>query len=183
MVKHKRLLKVLLFIPLCAFIGFVVFPNWFSIHQNFESHIEETFPKVSFYDANDTIVKLSDDKVIVLDLWTTNCGLCFEKFPYFEEVYLKYESNSNVEFYSVNIPIKRDKLEKTKELVNRLGYRFPTIYSSEGNKIVSEKLNYYGYPQLLIIKRGKVYYKGQLVTNDLVYFHSIENEIERTLNI
>jgi len=34
------------------------------------------------------------NKLIVLDFWTTTCGVCFKSFPDYEKIYLKYKDNS-----------------------------------------------------------------------------------------
>ena len=161
-------------IPLAVWLGLVGFNNWFSFYVNFDSHVEKPLPPLELVDHQGQPVELPKDKVVVLDLWTTSCGVCFKKFPAVEEQYLAYKDDPRIQFYSVNIPIKRDTLAKTKKFVEKLGYQFETIYSMEQSPTVRGKLDFGGYPQLFILKAGKIRYEGHLVTEKGVIVHSSE---------
>lgn len=169
-------------IPVFAFIGLVAFPNWFSFYVNFNSHVEKDFPAWGLVDKNGQKVILEKDKIVVLDLWNKHCGACIRKMPAFEEEYLKYKNHPEIAFYSVYVRWGEDTFAEAVQITDKFGYAFKTIYSEEHDSIVGERLGFEGYPQLFILKNGKLRYDGQLVTDPMVYVHSLENEIERLLD-
>ncbi len=181
-VKQKKTWwSILIAIPISCFIGFVLFPNWFSFHTNYNSHVNRPFPTWELIDEYGENVTLEKDKIIILDLWNKYCGVCIRNMPTFENEYLKYKSNSKISFYSVYVPLKENSFLGAVEFTKNLGYSFPTIYSKQLDSIIGKKLGYHGYPQLFILKDGKIRYSGDFITNPLISVHSLENEIERLL--
>ncbi len=172
---------VFLFIIFTTSIYFGI-ENWMSLINNSSARTNQRAAKIELYTEDDTLIELDDGvkgKVVVLDFWTTSCGVCFKKFPDFEEVYLKFINNPKVEIYSVNIPVKRDTLEKTKKLVKRLNYKFPTLYAKSNE--IPEKYGFNTFPHLIILKSGNIRYNGQLVVGKKVKFYNLVQEIERLL--
>lgn len=179
--KFKNILILLFSISLFATVGFVFFENVFSFIENKDAETNISFPNVTFTDNNKTPINLSQDKVVVLDFWSTSCGICFAKFPDFEATYLKYKNNPNVIIYTVNVPLKKDDFKKTTRMLNNLGYTFPKLYATSA-KQVKDSLNINSFPHLLIIKNGKIRYNGILETGKKVVIYNIESEIEKLLN-
>ncbi|WP_299528693.1 TlpA disulfide reductase family protein [uncultured Lutibacter sp.] len=172
----------LLFILFIVFIFYYGFDNLNSFIRNYNVRVNDKSPKIELLSNSDKLIKLDTikNKVIVLDFWTTSCGVCFKKFPDYEKVYLEYENNPNVAIFSVNVPIKRDTLIKTKELVKELGYKFPTLYASSNE--ISQSLSFNLYPHLTILKNGRVRYNGRLEIAENVKINNLRIEIERLLN-
>lgn len=161
-------------------IGLYGFSNFWCYVENFEARQYSISPEMIFYSENE-LVRLDTikDKIIVLDYWTTNCGVCFQKFPDFDKVYQDYKDNSNVLMYTVNIPIKRDTIGQAKKMIARFNYQFPVLYADSDKNPIS--LGFNGYPRLIILKNGKIRYNGSLVLNDKIYIHRLEDEIELLL--
>jgi thiol-disulfide isomerase/thioredoxin len=182
LVKNKSKLFGLIYGILIVFCFLYGFDNWNSYIRNYNSRVNQQFPPIELVNSNNTKVKLDtiQNKIIVLDFWTTSCGVCFKKFPDFEKVYLEYKNNPNIVFYSVNIPIRRDTLSKTKQLVKELGYKFPTLFANS-NKIPNS-LGFNLYPHLTIIKNGRIRYNGNLVVSQKIKVYNIRSEINRLLN-
>ena len=172
----------LLFILFIVFIFYYGFDNLNSFIRNYNVRVNDKSPKIELLSNSDKLIKLDTikNKVIVLDFWTTSCGVCFKKFPDYEKVYLENENNPNVAIFSVNVPIKRDTLIKTKELVKELGYKFPTLYASSNE--ISQSLSFNLYPHLTILKNGRVRYNGRLEIAENVKINNLRIEIERLLN-
>src|SRR5690606_11453789 len=102
--------------------SFILFPNWLIYNIEAQSEtiaVGTEIPNLNLIDQNGDRVELLENKMIILDFWTTNCGVCFKKFPDFERIMKKYDSNSNIVFYAVNMPIKRDTFPETVALVNK----------------------------------------------------------------
>lgn len=175
--KKKQL--IFIYILIIFLISFFGINYWSNFYNNFSSRQNVNFPKVKLYEIKtDSLVLFEEDKVIVLDFWTTTCGICFKKFPDFEKIYLKYKDISKVKIYSVNIPVSIDTLLKTKQLVNKLNYKFPTLYAKSAS-VANDSLGFNEYPHLIIIKNNMIRYNGSLITQSGIY--NIENEIERLL--
>lgn len=180
--KIKSKIFSLVFILLITFIFNYGFDNWNSFIRNYNARVNDKSPIIELLSENNKIIKLDtiQNKIIVLDFWTTSCGVCFKKFPDYEKVYLEYKNNPDVAIYSVNIPIKRDTLLKTKELVKELGYKFPTLYASSSE--IPQSLSFNLYPHLTILKNGRIRYNGRLEIAENVKINNLRIEIEHLLN-
>ena len=180
--KNKSIFHGLVFVVLITLVFFYGFDNWNSYIRNYNARVNEKAPTIELLTKIDVKIKLDtiQNKVIVLDFWTTSCGVCFKKFPDYEKVYLEFKNNPNIIMYSVNIPIKRDTLFKTKELVKKLDYKFPTLYADSDE--IPNSLGFNRYPHLTILKNGKIRYNGRLEVAENVKIYNIRSEIERLLN-
>ncbi|MCF6167347.1 redoxin domain-containing protein [Lutibacter sp.] len=180
--KNKSFFYGLIYIVLISFIFFYGFNNWNSYIRNYNASVNEKAPTIELLTKTDIIIKLDtvQNKIIVLDFWTTSCGICFKKFPDYEKVYLEYKNNPNIVFYSVNIPTKRDTLLKTKKLVKKLGYKFSTLYADSDE--IPNSLGFNRYPHLTILKNGRIRYNGPLEVAENVKINNLRNEINRLLN-
>ncbi len=173
-----------LWIPIFSFIlfplvGHVIFPNFLVLQNNIGARTNKEFMKLSLINKDQETVELDKSKIIVLDFWTTSCGVCFKKFPDLEKYYLEYKDNPNVEFYSINVPLERDKFNKVIKLVENLNYKFPTLYATSINEV--ENIGIYSYPHLIILKNGKLRYDGRLETDKYIFVNHLKSEINNLL--
>lgn len=178
--KYKKLYIPILSISLFAFISFILFPNYFIYYYNHDAEKNITFSNVTFLDSKKQNVEFEPNKIIVLDFWSTSCGICFEKFPSLEETFQKYKGNPRVKIYSVNVPIRGDKFEKTITILDRFGYTFPKIYA-KSSKQIEDSLHFNTFPRLMIIKDNKIRYDGYLETKKSSLLYNIEDQIDKLL--
>ncbi len=168
-----------------TFAVFVFFPNQLVYSSSVKPREAINYSDTLILkNQEDEIVTFNDNDIVVLDFWTTSCGICFEKFPDYEQVFYKYSNNKNVKIYSVNVSLKKDTPSKTKDLVQALGYKFPTLYAD--GILNKKKLDRYGirsYPHLLIIKNNKIQYSGRMENNPLIFIYNINDEIKRIANL
>ncbi|WP_438972820.1 TlpA family protein disulfide reductase [Polaribacter sp.] len=179
--KNKSLLIRVIYPIILILVGVFGFNNfWFIIINRNASEIAIS-PKIEFSIKNNKVrIDTIQDKVIVLDFWTTSCGKCFEKFPDFEKLYYKYQNNSNVLLYAVNIPVRRDTVGYAKKRIEKYNYNFPVLYSDSDT--VPKQLGFDKYPHMVILKNGKIRFNGYLNLNEKnVFFYDIENEIEKLI--
>ena len=174
-----------IFIPIVsviiiAFLSLIVFPNFFVYYHNSNATKDIIYNDISLVDANNKPVVLENDKVIVLDFWSTNCGICFKKFPSLEQTYERFKDNKNVKIIAVNVPIRGDSFAKTTKILDSLGYSFPKLYA-KSFKEVENNLKFNTFPHLIIIKNDRILFDGLLVTPDESLFGSIEDEINKVL--
>lgn len=179
--KFKSILIPILSFFLFGFISLVIFPNYFIYYHNYNAEKNIDFPNIKFKNNKYETTNFDKNKIIVLDFWSTSCGICFEKFPMLEETYNKYKNNKNVEIYSVNVPIKNDKYEKTIKILDSMGYSFPKIYA-ESLKQVEDSLHFNTFPNLMIIKNGKIRYEGVLENKSTSLIYNIEDQIQKLIN-
>jgi thiol-disulfide isomerase/thioredoxin len=176
----KKIIIVVVSLLLFYCVGFILFPNMFIYIQNKSAVVDKRLPSVTITDKFLKKEDLDKNKIIVLDFWSTSCGICFAKFPDLERTYLKYKNNPNVAIYAVNVPLKNDVFNKTTKILDSIGYRFPKLYA-KSDKEMKDSLNIVAFPHLLILKNGKIRYDGILETDKKVYFYNIESQIDKLL--
>jgi len=179
--RYKKKYIAILSLILFAFIAFVAFPNYFIYYHNHKAERSVVFNKITLLNTKNEKVLLDNDKIIVLDFWTTNCGICFEKFPDLEKTYIKYKNNERVKIISVNVPIRNDKFGNTIKILDSIGYTFPKLYA-KSFKEVENNLKFNTFPHLMILKNNIIRYDGYLVTSDESKLYNIDDEINRLLN-
>ncbi|POS00557.1 thioredoxin-like protein [Flavobacterium croceum DSM 17960] len=176
--------RYILIIPL-ALIAFYCIANYlfntiFIFVSNKDAEKNINFPAITLLEHNKKRVYLKMDKIIVLDFWSTSCGICFEKFPDLEELHNKYKENNRVEIYAVNFPLKRDKFNTTIKILDSIGYKFKKVYAQSSSEI-ENKLHFNTFPHLIIIKDGKIRYDGMFETEKNTLIFSTEAEIDKLL--
>lgn len=176
--KNFKFIIYLLFV--CFFASLIYIPNKINYELNRNSETIKKMSDIIFLDKNNEQVKLSKDKIIVLDFWSTSCVVCYDKFPEFENFYLEYKANNSIEFYSVNVAERRDTFTKTLRLVDDLDYQFKTIYI-KSMKEVQEKLDIYSFPELMIIKNDSIRFQGYLNTNWNILIKNSKNELRKII--
>jgi thiol-disulfide isomerase/thioredoxin len=177
-IRYKSVWYVSIYMVFIALIFNYGLTNWLSFIRNFYAHSNKKSPSIELLTSTNKDIKLDTikNKVIVLDFWTTSCGECFKKFPEFEKFYLEFKSNPNIKIYSVNIPIDRDTILKTKKLVEKLGYKFPTLYAK--SNLITKELGFNLFPHLIILKNGVIRYNGKLILEKKTKIHNLRTEIK-----
>ncbi|SEA80638.1 TlpA family protein disulfide reductase [Psychroflexus halocasei] len=177
--KRKSVFVPILSFVFFAFLGLILLPNVFVLQNNIGAQTNKEFKGLSLLNKYQEKVELDKSKIVVLDFWTTSCGICFKKFPDLEKYYLEYKNNPNVEFYSINVPLKRDEFSKVVKLVDELNYKFPTLYATSIKDV--ENLGIYAYPHLLILKNGQLRYDGRLETDKYIFVNHLKSEIDKLI--
>ena len=179
--KTKNIIYLIIIFPLLYINHAYIFPNSFSYFAFNHKVVDKSMPHVSFVNKDKTPVILSKDKIIVLDFWSTFCGICYDKFPEFESLYHQYQNNPNIEFYTVHVSYRSDKFEKTIKLLDKYNYGFQKLYALD-SKEMEEKLDVKLFPTLIIIKNNKIRYRGTLITDNNVIIGNTIDNIESLLN-
>lgn len=192
---HKRKLKwkiqySILYLLFILNFAILIMPNYLSYVFNKDyNDIEKQsvkFQKFDFYDSflNEVEIQKMQGKIIVLDFWTTSCGVCYRKFPEFEKLSEQYKTNDNIKFYAVNIITKRDSIEKVINQTKTLGYKFPFLFTKASDvKSIREKFGIYSFPTIIIIdKLGNIVFHGQLITDDIILYNNTKKTIVKLLN-
>lgn len=160
--------KWLVIVPMLILnFWFVFYGSELLLHKtNYETYFGEqniNVVNVRFLDKNnDTIVLNNPDKYYVLDFWTTTCGVCFQEFPKVEKLYNKYKG-SEVEFYSINFPLRGQNYETAEKMIRSRDYTFPILqFEDEDREWLGKKYSVFAFPTVLIIKNGKIIHVGNI---------------------
>jgi len=94
----------------------------------------------------------SKGKVVVLNFWFAACKPCIAEIPELNEVYERYEADTNVVFASITFENK----ESVKEFLDIHPLKYPVV--SDAREICNI-FNVSGYPTNIVIdKKGNYYY-------------------------
>ncbi|UPQ79967.1 TlpA family protein disulfide reductase [Flavobacterium azooxidireducens] len=156
------------------FSATILMSNIFS-YNNYKKNYEKDIA-INFYDSNKEVIEFDKNKIYVLDFWTTSCGICIEKFPDFDKLKKKYASNNNLEFYTVNVSLKNDDIERTKSFIENKKYSFHNLYLLSSADAI--KINVFEYPTIIIVKNNKIVYNGYPSYDRTVVFNNINDVID-----
>ncbi len=99
------------------------------------------------------------DKIILLDFWSTSCGVCFMQFPDLEKLYRKYNGNKNFIVQAVNIPLKEDTIGMAMYMIDkRKKYTFPVVIGTEQMR---QAFGIEYYPSVFVLKNNRIIFDGR----------------------
>lgn len=171
-------------ISLTALLSFVAYPNYYnylngeqlsqSANKNADSRAALTLISQS---TDSTSLAKMGNKIFILDVWYSGCGVCFKKFPEFEALTREYAKDTNLYFAALNIPLKKE-LDTLGSFGMVEEYSFNKLQATsttDENKWGIEM----GYPTLLVFdKNHKIRYSGTLNTNRMLLVNNIHKIIE-----
>lgn len=163
--------KNILFFSLSSgFVVFMFFQGWnFWIHKidygTFTGKVHAYNLPTRFEAFDEQKNLLTDNnfqnKIVLLDFWTTTCGVCFKKFPQVQAIYDKYKNDPSVLILAVNSPIEEDKPNQAFNDIREEGHSFPVGVAKEED--LAEKWGIKGYPTTFVINpNGQIVYKGDI---------------------
>lgn len=127
---------------------------------NFDGRVNEQLSGENCIVNNiDTVCFANSEKYILLDFWTTTCGVCFQKFPLLETAYKQYKTDKRVVIYAVNVPVKRDTGLIATTILDKRNYSFSKYYSY---KSIDTNLNVASYPTTLLIYKNNIIGRGDI---------------------
>lgn len=168
--------KIIIFLSVISYsiISIIIIHENLFYKNNFKSDYNKKI-EITFYDENDRTFIFEKNKTYILDFWTTNCGVCIEKFPDFNKISKKYLTNPNIKFYTVNVRLnENDKIKVIKYTSDKTNY-FKNLYikSKEEANIIDVN----AYPTILIIKGNKIIYNGYPSFDSYVLFNNLDKLI------
>lgn len=113
-------------------------------------------PAFSISRLDGTVVNSAEfrGRVVVLDYWATWCPACLREMPELEKLYQRYQGNSRVSFWAIDVQNNGETPEKARAFMQNAGYTLPIALGSERSV---EELKLEGFPSLIIIdKAGRV---------------------------
>ena len=182
----KKILLSTVIIVTIGIVGYAGMSNWLSyVFNKNQVTVENENAEILFYNANNETLSLLQlpHEIVILDFWTTSCGICFKKFPELQELYDKYKPDDRVGIYAVNLLLKNQELEFVKENKHLMKYTFPQLYTSfEYSKNIQKHFDFNKVPTVVIIDDGRLIYRGQLNIKDYILVNNTIDFIENALN-
>lgn len=179
--KFSRPIGIILFgfgLFLSIFMFYTGYRKW--IHKldygSFSGIVEKNVPTFKFLKENGDFFSNENlvGKIVILDFWNTGCGLCYRRFPILQEKHIKYKSNPNVEFYAVNVPLRRDSAGQALKSIRGRHYTFPVLQAN--NDSIAKAFSFNTYPSVFIIMNGKkIVYYGEIGNVDKVIDKIVNN--------
>ncbi|CAN5702196.1 hypothetical protein BH24ACI1_BH24ACI1_16650 [soil metagenome] len=166
--KNKPPKNILLFSLSSCFVVFMFFQGWgYWIHRinhgTFTGRVNAYNLPTKFEVVDEQKNIITDEnfrnKIVLLDFWTTTCGICFQKFPQVQSVHEKYKNDTSVMILAVNSPIEEDKPNQAFNDIREEGHSFPVVVARDED--LAEKFGVKGYPTTFVINQnGQIVYKG-----------------------
>lgn len=151
---------------LCFYIYFFVIN--YSIYGTYNGMYDYNIKNTIIFKDDKGIPKqLDNNKVYVIDFWNKTCGVCFKKFPKFDRLKSKYSDVNNIEFIAVNIYNSENDIEYSQKLFDKTNLDFKTYYIDKKD---SKELKADFFPTTIVIKNGKIIFKGHIETLNALRF-------------
>jgi thiol-disulfide isomerase/thioredoxin len=172
-------------IAIILLMGYFGMPNWlaYSFGKNNADRFDA--PPIQLISENGETFDLNNQsgKILVLDFWSTSCGICYKKFPDFNRLKQKYASKTEIEFYAVNLIQPREQLSAVKNVPGSFSYSFKTLYTDNHSaNQIRELLKINAVPAIVIInKNGEVVYSGDFNIEKYVFVGNTYDLIETAL--
>ena len=176
----KRYIKYSSFFFLMILFSFYIYCNW--LIGSDENITNSKFTdELNLIDSENNAFSIEKNKgkVLVFDLWSSSCGICFKEFPEFEELYNKYKDDPKVELIVLNLPLKRDSTLNVRKMIEK--YSFKKLYSQ--NLKSWDLLDNNTVPKIIMLdKKGNVRFKGNMNTNKFIVYNNFHSLIEKYKN-
>lgn len=168
-------LSFLLIISLASLV-IISFSEQIDFYGNIDGSVNYTsndssFNVLDFKNSKRLNLLEIEKEIIVLDFWNNNCAVCYIKFPKYKKLRDKYKNNNEIGFYTINSYDEEEEIAEGQLISDSLNYKFLNYFQ---DRKISEKLNVYAFPTVLVLKNDKVVYRGSievLSTLDFIYLH------------
>lgn len=166
-----------------ATLSYYVSEKWFDYRLNNKNDdfIGFDFPNFIYVDKSgvqSVNLNSNNDTIYVLDCWTSNCGICFKKFPDFDKIQSNY-TKSKIQFYTLNLPLKRDSFDKLVSLLSNSYTKENCLFALSVNDI--DRLNIRAVPHYIIVKNNKILFNGNIDVLPRNFRHDLCDEIDKYL--
>ena len=114
--------------------------------------------------ANDSLKIASiHKKYVVLDFWSSSCGICRREFPLVQDLHEQIQQEKNDVFLtSVFVKYDDEQFADGQKILADYNCTFPMV-SVSGNDSILKYLNIQGFPEIIILDENKeVIFKGNL---------------------
>jgi len=144
-------------------------------------------PNLLFYDSAGESVQLNKyrNKIIVLDFWSTTCGVCFRSFPKYEKLVKKYKGRDDIIFFAIGVANPHQSLDAVISKASTLPFDFSYLFmerNKNNNAFIAKYIS--KVPVVIIVgKTGNIAYigGGAMVYNKFIY-RNIDSQLEELIH-
>lgn len=143
---------------------FIVRPRWLNLatYGYLQDGINVSNQRINL-DSTFIYVKDIKKEFLLLDFWSSKCGVCFKKFPQLQQLYDDLKSNEEVMITSVFITSDNESYLDGLNILCKHGYNFPIIGCTDWNSSLVSTLGINGVPTVIILNKNKdVIYRGNI---------------------
>lgn len=101
---------------------------------------------------------------LLLDCWTTNCGVCYREFPILQELYNKYKDNRSIKIGALHFrrEEKAETITTGQERLQEYDYTFP-VFSIKRNDPAVTEIKVKLFPTIIIFDPdGTLIFRGSI---------------------
>lgn len=123
------------------------------------NNVYEKFPDIKLFDtAGVDVLSQYLDNTLLLDLWNSHCGICYQQFPLIDSL-SKTSKNSAFKILVVNIPFKKEVMKDNFKLLDQFNYSFTKLYTYSPDMMDSLKIRY--FPAAIVVKNRMIIFRGE----------------------
>lgn len=155
------------FLLLAGVVGFPIWSSYYATniwHSPHSPLLNKSIPdEVVFEDENGNPFNMNDlkGKIVVMNFWSTSCGLCFKGFPSLETFYNEMKHDPDLLVMAVNLPLEGENRSQLQHTNGFDQYRFPKLYARYPE--AWNQLGIRAVPLTIILdKEGKIRHVGGL---------------------
>ena len=132
-------------------------------YRNTNLYVNIGNEQVTGLDGEDGHISQFTSEYVLLDFWSSSCGVCFEKFPKVQKLYDEYKDDERVEIISIFVCTREGENALTgDELLRNRGYTFP-VFSISDDSPIFKKCNFNAFPHVLILdSKRNVIFSGSI---------------------
>ena len=182
-ISKKYVLRFILLVASVSYFGYGLWPN---IH----SYIDYVFLEKEYYGkkvnfeaidkSSETINLVFDNKINIIDFWSSGCGYCFKSFPKFDSTMNKY-NNEKITYYAIGLVSRKESVTQLDSIFKKFQNSFESYYVGSKDTYITQELGILGVPQIIVTDiDGNIVYKGRLILNEKVY-NNLDSIIVREL--
>ena len=152
--------------------------NWLNFIRAKPSLPYNEFPKILIKDSNEGVFEFDNDKVYLVNIWSTSCAPCIKKFPDYEKLFLQYKDDPSIEVVTLNLPFSNDYMSSMQYTKS---YDFTALSATK--KSSWKNLSVKAVPLYIVLgKENKIAYHGQLNLKWYEFYNNIHKVIEHEKN-
>lgn len=170
------------FIIFFSFWGYKYYSNYLNF-GSFTGKTEQVVDNpIVFQNAAGEDVSLNDftGQYLVLDFWSSSCGVCFKKFPEVQKIYVEHEDNPNIAIYSVfcRMDTRNETVKMGVDMLKERGYTFPSLSMDMDDPVLKE-IGVTAFPTVIIFDpNSKLIFRGSIESAEKYLKKLIDSEQE-----
>ncbi len=173
--QYKIVVTTAVFTSLLCYVGMA---NWLNYFNGRFIASYDYLPEFEILTSENKPFEFNDDKMYLLNIWSTSCGPCIEKFPDYEQLADTYKKDSLIEIVTLSLPVTKD-YDKSLKFTEK--YTFKALLATQDESW--QKLQTNKVPLYMVIGRNqKIVYTGTLNSKWYEFYNNIHDIFKKEKN-